>query len=575
MRVLVGLAASVALCLTVAACVTTGTPVLIASAPVATPRAIPAGAEAKPIQFRRIVVRLNRGTRIGTISGGYLCIPHGDLTWKSGGRVIINDDEFTDVFREELGKANYPVVGDPKALFEDASEWRAELLVAGLVTELQLNVCMPPGDSAKGEAGITVEWQIFSRLDRKVVHKVTTKGTGRLSDFTPNGASVVLHNAFAQATRSLLADEGFFKLVSQGSFGAQPDIREADFRLSPRAPLTGPITIRIAEVQGGVVTVFAGPGQGSGFFISSDGYVLTNAHVVREAKFVKLKLTTGREILGEVVATNAARDVGLIKTQESGFTPLALGIGELPIGNDVYAVGSPFTERLASTVTRGIVSAYRSEDGMRLIQSDVSVQPGNSGGPLTDASGNVVGITMKGLSVRGAMTGLNFFIPIDDALRSVGIERTEAARGASRMARTERPMAPRVEPPPQVASAAPQVAAAPPPPPKIDGEYRATMPANMLAGTGPFDVYISVRSGLITGHGQPTSGRGSTLCRVTGSIATDGDAQMDISCSSGGPSQTNIRATGKFEPEPGTSEVVGRTRYSFATGGTGELTWQK
>jgi hypothetical protein len=62
---------------------------------------------------------------------------------------------------------------------------------------------------------------------------------------------------------------------------------------------------------------------------------------------------------------------------------------------------------------------------------------------------------------------------------------------------------------------------------------------------------------------------------VTGSIATDGDAQMDISCSSGGPSQTNIRATGKFEPEPGTSEVVGRTRYSFATGGTGELTWQK
>ena len=76
-----------------------------------------------------MVVRLNRGTRIGTISGGYLCIPAGDLTWK-GGRVIINDDELTTVFREELVKANYPVVGDPNALFEDASEWRAELLVA-------------------------------------------------------------------------------------------------------------------------------------------------------------------------------------------------------------------------------------------------------------------------------------------------------------------------------------------------------------------------------------------------------------------------------------------------------------
>jgi serine protease Do len=575
MRMFLGLAASAAMCLTVAACVTTGTPVPIASAPVATPRVVPAGADAKPIQFRRVVVRLARGSKIGTISGGYLCIPHGDLTWKSGGRVLINDDEFTEVFREELSKANYPVVGDPKALFEDASEWRAELLVAGLVTDLQLNVCMPPGDSAKGEAGLTVEWQVFSRLDRKVVHKVTTKGTSRLSDFTPNGANLVLHNAFAQATRALLADEAFFKLVSHGAVGAAPDIREADFRLSPRAPLSGPITTRMAEVQGGVVTVFAGPGQGSGFFVSGDGYVLTNAHVVREAKFVKLKLTTGREILGEVVATNAARDVGLIKTQEIGFTPLALGTGELPIGNDVYAIGSPFTERLASTVTRGIVSAYRSEDGMRLIQSDVSVQPGNSGGPLTDASGNVVGIAVKGLSVRGAMTGLNFFIPIDDALRSVGIERLEAARGASRIARIDRPAAPRVQPPPQVASAAPQIAAAPPPPPKIDGDYRTTAPANMLAGVGPFEMYISVRSGLITGHGQPATGRGSTLCRVTGSVASDGDAFMDIACSSGGYTQTNIRAAGKFEPEPGTAEVVGRTRYSFATGATGELTWQK
>jgi S1-C subfamily serine protease len=572
---LLGLAASAALCLTVAACVTTGTSVPIASAPVATPRVIPAGAEAKPIQFRRVVVRLNRGTRIGSISGGYLCIPHGDLTWKSGGRVLINDDEFTDVFREELSKANYPVVGDPKALFEDASEWRAELLVAGLVTELQLNVCMPPGNSAKGEAGLTVEWQVFSRLDRKVVHKVTTKGTARLSDFTTNGANVVLHNAFAQATRALLADEGFFQLVSQGVIGAQPDIREADFRLSPRAPLSGPITTRIAEVQGGVVTVFAGPGQGSGFFISGDGYVLTNAHVVREAKFVKLKLATGREILGEVVATNAARDVGLIKTQESGFTPLALGTGELPIGNDVYAIGSPFTERLASTVTRGIISAYRNEDGMRLIQSDVSVQPGNSGGPLTDASGNVVGITMKGLAVRGAMAGLNFFVPIDEALRSVGVERMEAARGSSRMARIDRPAAPRVAPPPQVASATPQVAALPPPPPKIDGDYRATVPANTLAGIGPFEMYISVRSGLITGHGQPSGTRGNALCRAAGSIASDGDAVIDITCGSGGFTQTNIRATGRFEPEPSTNEVVGRTRYSFATGATGELTWQK
>ena len=195
-------------------------------------------------------------------------------------------------------------------------------------------------------------------------------------------------------------------------------------------------------------------------------------------------------------------------------------------------------------------------------------------GPLTDGSGNVVGITMKGVAVRGAMTGLNFFIPIDDALRSVGIDRGEAARGPSRVVRIDRPASPRPEPPPQVASAAPQVAAVPAAPPKIDGEYRATMEANTLAGIGPFDMFISVRSGIVSGYGQPTSSRGTVLCRANGSVATDGDALIDIVCSTGGFSQINIRATGKFQPESGTTDVVGRTTYSLNSGRSGELVWQ-
>jgi serine protease Do len=575
MRLVVGIAAACGLSLAVAGCVTTSPPVVIASAPNLAPRPIATGAEAKPIQFRRIVVKMARGTTFGSLQGGFLCVPQGDLTWKRG-PVIINDEELTEIFREELGKANYPVVGDPNALFEDASEWRAELLVAGLVTDMKANLCVGPGGS-KGEAGMTVEWQVFSRLDRRTVHKVTTRGVGKISEFSNRGYDAVFHLAFGQATRALLADEGFHKLVSQGSYGTRQDVREADFRLSPRAPVGGAITTRMAEVQSGVATIYAGPGQGSAFFISSDGYALTNAHVVRDAKYVKLKISTGREIVGEVVATNAARDVALIKTQETGIAPLPIAVGDLPIGNDVYAIGSPFTERLASTVTRGIISAYRVEDGARLIQSDVSVQPGNSGGPLTDGSGNVVGVTMKGVSVRGTMAGLNFFIPIDEALRSVGVERAEAARGASRMAKTDRPVAPRPEPAPaQVASAAAQMAALPPPAPvKIDGDYRAQMPADAIPGVGTFDLHISIRSGIVSGYGQPNTVRGTLLCRANGSVNVDGDALMSIGCSTGGMTSVNLRAAGKFEPEPGTSDVVGRTHYSGANGQTGELTWRR
>ena len=114
MRLAVAMAVSCGLSLAVAGCVTTSPPAVIPAAPNLAPRTIATGAEAKPIQFRRIVVKMARGTTFGSLQGGYLCVPHGDLTWKRG-QVIINDDELTDVFREELTKANYPVVGDPSA----------------------------------------------------------------------------------------------------------------------------------------------------------------------------------------------------------------------------------------------------------------------------------------------------------------------------------------------------------------------------------------------------------------------------------------------------------------------------
>ena len=412
--------------------------------PVRVPNALPiaAGAEAKPIQFRRVVIDVDRGKHIGQAQGGWLCVPQGDLTWRTG-RTVINDEDLIKTFREELTKANYPVVGDPNSLFDDPSEWRAEILVAGRVTALQANICYSPtrvGD-AKGEAAMTVEWQIFSRAERRVVHKVTTRGAGRLNEFTGSGVDLVFQNAFAQATRGLLGDANFHALVSGSGVAAPPpSVIQAAFQLQPRAAFTGPITQRMTEVQSAVVTVVFPGGHGSGFFISGDGYALTNSHVVGNAKTVKLRLSTGREISAEVIANNRTRDVALLKAAESGIAALPIATSELPVGSDVYAHGSPLSAALASTVTRGIIGAYRAEDSLRLIQSDVTIQRGNSGGPLTDASGNVVAIAVAGLAPRGVTMGLNFFIPIDDALKGVAIARGEA-RASARMVRLDQPLA--------------------------------------------------------------------------------------------------------------------------------------
>ena len=388
---------------------------------------IKAGVDAKPLLFKKIVVKLPRGREIGVMKYGIFCGPNGaPLTWK-GGKINITSDDFTEIFREELEKANFPLVGDPNALFDDPSEWRAELLIAGMINEITVDLCCPMAGygnftNAKGEAYIKVEWQIYSRLDRKVVFTTTTEGSGNLKKATSNGALDIMLNAFAHATQNLLANQNFHDLVVRKKDDEKIKPIGDEVSIVPIANSEKLLTENINDVRASVVTVYAGDGHGSGFFISEKGYLLTNEHVVREAKFVKVKLATGRKVLGDVIKVNSKRDVALIKIEESNAVALPIKNGELNIGNEVYAIGSPLDDDLNTSVSKGIVSAYRIKENLKFIQSDVNVLPGNSGGPLLDKNGNVIGITASGIVFHESPSGINFFIPIQDALFALNIK---------------------------------------------------------------------------------------------------------------------------------------------------------
>ncbi len=160
-------------------------------------------------------------------------------------------------------------------------------------------------------------------------------------------------------------------------------------------------------------------GQGSGFIISGDGLVLTNAHVVREAKQVTVKLSDRREYAATVLGSDPATDIAVLKIEAKGLPTVALGDARsLQVGDPVLAIGSPFG--FEQTATQGIVSAKgRSLPGdsyVPFIQTDAAVNPGNSGGPLFDAGGRVVGINAQIYSRSGGFQGLAFAIPIDVAL---------------------------------------------------------------------------------------------------------------------------------------------------------------
>src|SRR5688572_24755996 len=170
-------------------------------------------------------------------------------------------------------------------------------------------------------------------------------------------------------------------------------------------------------------------GVGSGFVLSADGFVMTNAHVVEGADEVLVTLTDKRELKARIVGSDRRTDVAVVKIDAAGLPFVKVGdVNTLRVGEWVLAIGSPFG--LDNTVTAGIVSAKQRDTGdyLPFIQTDVAVNPGNSGGPLINMRGEVIGINSQIYSRSGGFMGISFSIPIDEAIRVSEQLRSPAGR---------------------------------------------------------------------------------------------------------------------------------------------------
>ena len=159
-------------------------------------------------------------------------------------------------------------------------------------------------------------------------------------------------------------------------------------------------------------------GVGSGFILTADGFIMTNAHVVEGADEVLVTLTDDREFKAKIIGSDKRSDVAVVKIEATGLPAIKVGdVNRLKVGEWVMAIGSPFG--LKNTVTAGIVSAKQRDTGdyLPLIQTDVAINPGNSGGPLINMRGEVVGINSQIYSRSGGFMGISFAIPMDEAIR--------------------------------------------------------------------------------------------------------------------------------------------------------------
>ncbi|RXR29493.1 S1C family serine protease [Sphingobium fluviale] len=397
--------------------------ITIPEAAVAT--ALPARTETRPVQFSRLTIRIERGDPIGVTRFGLLCLGEAEMKWKSRGNEL-STNAFQAAFRDELRQLGYDVVSNSDSLFDSEENDRAEYQIGATITMLSIDVCRPNsslGDSvsARGSVLLQIDWQLYDRLARSVVARARTFQGYEQKTASAGGLTAILVSAFAQNVRALAASRQLLKLL----VGPR---REASITRAPSAGLP-PIAMsvpsqgvaQLAKAVGSTILVETGSGHGSGFLISRDGYFLTNHHVVGGSKYVKLRWSDGLEALGEVIRTDKGRDVALIKGDPRDRAPLKIAEKPPEVGANVYAIGAPLDRKFQNSVTRGIFSARRIEDGYSFWQSDVAVNPGNSGGPLLNAQSDVVAITVSTYRTDNAPSGINFFIPAHEALEFLSI----------------------------------------------------------------------------------------------------------------------------------------------------------
>lgn len=396
-------------------------PLQVPETPMAAP--LPPGAQSRTVSLTKIVTKLEGARRWASVQKSRLCIPDGKLSWGRSG-ADLPTEQLNRVFRDQVELAGFRVEGDPDNLFEEAASF-SEYAVGGVVKDAEGSLCFTgvrgweSDGKVKGAAVLEMEWRIYSRLQRQVVARVPTRAGFESRRAIDGGIEDVLLEAFANNVKALIASEPFRK-----AFVGSPKALEEAVRAPAQTPiaLQGPAAqdSTIADAVGAVVLVLAGDGHGSGFLVSRDGYVMTDQHVVGSAKLVTVRWPDGIEGVGEVVRSDRLRDVALIKTDPRGREPLALRRESLSPGDTVFAIGAPLEQRFQSSVSRGVVSAYRTIEGLRYLQSDVSINPGNSGGPLLDERGQVVGMTKSTYRIDSAPTGIAFFTPTRDALDFLG-----------------------------------------------------------------------------------------------------------------------------------------------------------
>lgn len=371
-----------------------------------------------PFGVSKIKSAIPPGSAIGGHHDGWAKVKWS--TYYAHGFIDANIQEhYREAVRSELENAGYTVYGGGSDLFEDDKTWKARFLVGGKISDARNNTYAPmAGDYS--ECGFTINWELYDKQARKVIYKRQTDGYSKLSGVNLQVNSVALRNSF----RSLLSQNNFVEFVR--GYINNPDLLAEGSEPIKFSKLKKKRNekLNIAELNNAIIAIKTDNGHGSGFIINSEGYAITNYHVIANSNIVDALMKGGKPIEAQVIRTDPDKDLALIKLRGEEYDYLPLGeLDNIKIGMDVYAVGAPIFLELSNSLSKGILSGKRKmkDFDITLLQTDVAVNPGNSGGPLINMDGEVIGVVALKIAMSG-VEGLGFAISIDDVIKYLNLQ---------------------------------------------------------------------------------------------------------------------------------------------------------
>jgi serine protease Do len=393
--------------------------------PVQEPRPILLGdLGSHPLIFRNVSYRIPTGTIIGEVRVRGDVID--EMRWTvARSKALDFNVSITDAMRD-LG---YNMRDSADALFDPTGEVKIRFAMAAILHSAAIDFEYEYSRRRRrrvegiGTADVEVEVHLHDAVANKTVYKRTFSGHGEDEGMKPNPIIGAVVNATLKAT----TDPEFVRLVSKGPIQAEFAVSSVDQVELTACPGDESVSLPrdLPRILDAVIEIQVGRSMGTGVIVSPDGWIVTAAHVIGDAAEIWVRFPNGAQVPATLQESDTEFDVALLRIVGRDYpcSRIRTAADDLELGSDVFAVNLALGENRSPTVTRGVVSGYPERQGKRFIQTDASLNPGSSGGPLFASDGTIAGITVRKIMGVG-IEGLGFAVPIHDVVHhlSVGIQ---------------------------------------------------------------------------------------------------------------------------------------------------------